>query len=156
MGIMIDGDALKLKGFADPETGEGILYVQDIDDAHTVEAVSKGLFDQIKWERDIAIGQLKEIGCELGQKMDDVKARLEAVPVHGRWENDENDIPRCSNCSYIPEFNRYLDDYYYSDFCPNCGAKMNGTEEPESAKCGTTGLKCIRCNPGPCGRRKDG
>lgn len=48
---------------------------------------------------------------------------------HGKWENDKMDIPRCSCCSYIPEFNRHIDDYYYSDFCPNCGARMEGDSE---------------------------
>lgn len=52
---------------------------------------------------------------------------IEAQPVkHGRWINDANSIPRCSECSYIPEFNRLIDDYYYSDFCPKCGARMDG------------------------------
>lgn len=55
---------------------------------------------------------------------------IEAEPVkHGKWENDKLDIPRCSCCSYIPEFNRHIDDYYYSDFCPNCGARMGGGSE---------------------------
>lgn len=31
-----------------------------------------GSIDQIKWERDIAIGQLKELGLGLGQKIDGV------------------------------------------------------------------------------------
>lgn len=31
--------------------------------------ISKELFDQIKWERDIAIGQLKELGYGLGEKI---------------------------------------------------------------------------------------
>lgn len=34
-------------------------------------------YNQIKWERDIAIGQLEEIGCTLGQKMDEIKAAIE-------------------------------------------------------------------------------
>ena len=42
----------------------------------------------------------------------------------GEWENDEHDMPRCSECGYITEYNKYIDDYYYSDWCPNCGAKM--------------------------------
>ena len=42
----------------------------------------------------------------------------------GRWINDEHDMPRCSCCGYMPEYNRYIDDYYYSDWCPNCGAMM--------------------------------
>lgn len=40
----------------------------------------------------------------------------------GEWVNDEHDIPRCSECGYIPEFNNHIDDYFYSDFCPNCGS----------------------------------
>lgn len=30
-------------------------------------------YDQMKWERDIAVGQLEQIGKSLGEKMDDVK-----------------------------------------------------------------------------------
>lgn len=56
-----------------------------------------------------------------------------AAPVkHGKWENDKLDIPRCSCCSYIPEFNRHIDDYYYSDFCPNCGVKMDLKENNDA------------------------
>lgn len=43
-----------------------------IDDEPAAEVVSKGLFDQIKWERDIAIEQLEELGLSLGQKIDGV------------------------------------------------------------------------------------
>lgn len=31
---------------------------------------------QLRWERDIAIGQLESIGKSLGERMDDVKAKL--------------------------------------------------------------------------------
>lgn len=33
------------------------------------ERISKELFDQIKWERDIAIRQLAELGYRLGEKI---------------------------------------------------------------------------------------
>lgn len=36
---LIDANALKVKAFADPDSGEGIVYVQDIDKAPTVDAV---------------------------------------------------------------------------------------------------------------------
>lgn len=36
------------------------------------ESVSQGAFDQIKWERDVALDQLNDIGKGLGAKMDDV------------------------------------------------------------------------------------
>lgn len=35
-------------------------------------SVSQGVVDQIRWERDTALSQLKEIGKGLGEKMDDV------------------------------------------------------------------------------------
>lgn len=35
---MIDANALKVKAFPDPDSGEGIAYVQDIDEAPTVDA----------------------------------------------------------------------------------------------------------------------
>ena len=34
--------------------------------------------DQYKWERDIAVGQLKELGISLGQKIDGVYISKEA------------------------------------------------------------------------------
>ena len=36
------------------------------------DIVSKGLFDQYKWERDVAIEQLEELGLSLGQKIEGV------------------------------------------------------------------------------------
>lgn len=36
------------------------------------DVVSKGLFDQLKWERDIAIEQLEKLGVGFGQKIDGV------------------------------------------------------------------------------------
>lgn len=45
--------------------------IQRIKNAPAVDAVSKSLYDQIKWERDIALSQLEEIGLSLGQIVDD-------------------------------------------------------------------------------------
>lgn len=50
-----------------------------IEEQPTVEAVPKTYADQIRWERDIAIEQLNEIGCQFGQKMDEVKEKLETL-----------------------------------------------------------------------------
>ena len=36
--------------------------------------VSNSVFEQVKWERDVALSQLEEIGKGLGEKMDDIKA----------------------------------------------------------------------------------
>ena len=39
----------------------------------TVDAVSRGVHDQVRWERDVAIGQLESYGISLGEKADAVK-----------------------------------------------------------------------------------
>lgn len=55
-------------------------------DAPAVDALPKSYCEQIRWERDIALEQLGEIGCQLGQKMDDIKKKIEDAPaVEQRW-----------------------------------------------------------------------
>jgi hypothetical protein len=44
--------------------------IQRIENAPAVDAVSRGLFEQYKWERDVAIEQLNELGLGFGQKID--------------------------------------------------------------------------------------
>lgn len=60
---LIDADALK----------ENWMFISEaekrqIDNAPTVDAVSKDLFEQYKWERDTALETLEEHGLSLGQK----------------------------------------------------------------------------------------
>ena len=41
------------------------------------------------------------------------------APVrHGRWKSYTKNLGECSNCGYVVSI-RY-------DYCPNCGAKMDG------------------------------
>lgn len=65
------------------------------------------------------------------QALSEIREILESEPEQkaGKWINDKHAMPRCSCCGYMPEYNRYIDDYYYSDWCPNCGADMRGGEE---------------------------
>lgn len=39
----------------------------------------KSAYEQIRWERDVAIEQLSEIGKSLGEKMDDIKAQQQEI-----------------------------------------------------------------------------
>lgn len=55
------------------------LFVEMVNAQPTVEAVPKSYAEQIRWERDVAVGQLNEIGCQFGQKMDEVKKKLEVL-----------------------------------------------------------------------------
>ena len=90
-----------------------------IDKEPAADVVSKGLYEQIKWERDVALTQLEEYGVSLGEKADVMKVR------HGRWERV---IPTksaakwstkvsCSNCHSVG--------YMRYNYCPNCGASMD-------------------------------
>lgn len=45
---------------------------------------------------------------------------------HGRWIN-ENFCTRCSACGNMTIYDKYSREVE-SDYCPNCGAKMEGEE----------------------------
>ena len=116
--------------------GESFEMRQDVKCAPKVNAVSEELFNQIKWERDIAIGQLQEIGCELGQKMDDVKAKLDAAVRRGRWNyimrSEYDHVISCSACGHNIHFLRKENamkakEIYYE--CPKCRADMRERDE---------------------------
>ena len=55
--------------------------------------------------------------------------------VHGRWEDAKHAYgffsPRCSVCH---QFNKYHERYNY---CPNCGAKMDGERKNNENECNT-------------------
>ena len=80
------------------------------------DVVSKAAFDQVMWERDVAIQQLRDdYGVGLGEK----KA-ADAAPVrHGRWIKD-GDMVVCSECG-----EEHAWDEYRSTYCEDCGAKMD-------------------------------
>lgn len=65
---------------------------------------------QFKWERDVAIDQLKKLGYELGEK-----------PRRGK--NISQDGFLCSECKF-GDFGGFHG--YEPNFCPNCGADMRG------------------------------
>lgn len=92
----------------------------------TIETIQKGLYDQIKWERDVAIDQLKSYGIGLGEKADVKKV------VHGKWfilDDCANDGVYCSEChKRVYKLDYSTKQKLKSNFCPNCGAKMDGEE----------------------------
>lgn len=82
--------------------------------APAADVVSRDLFKQIKWERDIAMTQLEEHGIAFGMK----KEYTDVTKVrHGYWIDRSNGW-RCSECE------RY--NTHDKPYCPNCGAKMDG------------------------------
>lgn len=90
----------------------------DLEQEPCEDMVSRGVFEQVMWERDVAIDQLKELGYGLGEK-----------PKTGHWiyignsEVNGLKICKCSNCKKKT--------YGSHKFCPNCGAKMAESEDRE-------------------------
>lgn len=72
-----------------------------------------GVVEQIRWERDVAIEQLRKIGLELGAKMDNVKEAL------------EKQIPKKVE-DYIENQETYSSFYYLAFECPNCKGSVVG------------------------------
>ena len=94
-------------------------FISLLEDSPKVDAVSRGVHDQVRWERDVAIEQLESYGVSLGEKAEVAKV------VHGRWRfcgSDRwNDDYECSNCGKMAMCD--------SNYCPNCGAKMDGGKD---------------------------
>lgn len=52
--------------------GDAVDRIDDWMDAQPIIDVDTGLVGQYRWERDIAIGQLEELGIGFGQKIDGI------------------------------------------------------------------------------------
>ena len=99
-------------GFSDTFDKSSIIGV--IDEQQTIAPVS-----QLKWERDTAIEQLRQLGYSLGEK-----------PRRGRWTKIFGGGGwwyACSECGHHIPRTRYGNDWH-SKYCPNCGARMDGEE----------------------------
>lgn len=59
------------------------------------------------------------------QLLDEVPAADVAPVVHGWWIDQEG-ILVCSNCEAEIETNNSFGESNHRNFCPNCGAKMDG------------------------------
>ena len=93
-----------------------------------IEALERcNVVEQYRWERDIALEQLKEIGCGFGQNMDDVKKALEKADKY-RWHDlrkNPDDLPEAigggDESEYVlvmigtPEWNSWEQAYYHHD-----------------------------------------
>lgn len=92
--------------------------------APAADVVSKDLYEQIKWERDVALAQLEEYGVSLGEKADVVEVRHGRVMVHDGHEDEYFEY--CSECGT-------MDIHSGDNYCPNCGCKMDKEELIEYA-----------------------
>ena len=93
MGVIEEGELRKALSKIPAEFG--LVYKSDVNrmidkllkEEQAAHAKMNNLaFDMIKWERDVAVSQLNDIGVQLGEKVDDVVK-----------------VIRCKNCMYSEE-----------------------------------------------------
>ena len=115
----------------------GRLIDADAFSAFLKDAVIKQKYDRLSIDNALTVADVLQAVCaELdGAGLEGFKnaPTVDAVPVvHGRWINEgvygeghSQCSIRCSNplCNF--HYIGYLDDYNY---CPNCGAKMDGKD----------------------------
>ena len=101
-------------------TREEAIQVLKSISAHNLNEVVDALYMAIEALQNPPISQrsMYQAGYKQGQ---------EDRPK-GEWVFDRTLEPHCSECNYVPDYSPRMDDYFFSDFCPNCGADMRATE----------------------------
>lgn len=121
---MTNQEALKIiKNFCDANE---ITFDSSVTAAFGLSISALGAIEQYKWERDIAVDQLKELGLELGQKIDHVRQAidkqkgLELKPILDETFGDcTYACPTCGNPYMVNPFNNKCFKH-----CPECGQKI--------------------------------
>ena len=86
------------------------------------------LYEKAYWH-----GEHPDVGNPFPDGVDAIDIKdVDAIPAadvapvqHGRWEWDTEDIYRCSNCAEKSHVKEVMGHPEW-DYCPNCGAKMDG------------------------------
>ena len=126
MAEYIDKEQL-LSDLYSKQDDENLDMMLEIANFPAADVVSESAYKQIMWERDLAIQQLRsDYGVGLGEKKN-----VDVAPVvHGRWTDGEENCPICGKSKFDG-----LDADIWSDwkpqFCPNCGAKMDGEKRED-------------------------
>jgi hypothetical protein len=68
-----------------------------IDEAPTIDAVSKGVLEQFRWERDVAMEQLEEYG----------------IPFCTNKDKDIVKVVRCKNCRWYQKGKNEVDSWQW-------------------------------------------
>lgn len=91
----------------------------------------ENVYGQIKWERDVAISQLEEIGVGLGQKMEELKALKEkstpkklTVTTMTKYHHLHAQCPVCE-CGVSSRWS----------YCQGCGQKLDWSEPFKRLEC---------------------
>ena len=82
------------------------------------------------WKLVIDLAKLERSGLYDHENVLAVIASQETVDavevVHGHWYKAPHHPYRCSYCGEMALLDMYGESHYRSNYCPNCGAKMDG------------------------------
>lgn len=122
---MTNQEALKIiKNFCDANE---ITFDSSVTAAFGLSISALGAIEQYKWERDIAVAQLKELGLELGQKIDHVKRLIEKNTEKEAVDKSKNPtkwhVMHCPTCDRV-FWNSGQSIHYEPKYCEKCGQKM--------------------------------
>ena len=89
--------------------------------APAIDAVSREVFEQVQWERDIAIAQLAEYGVGFGEKKKNL-VEMKHGQIVEFIDKEKGKMERIFSCCNTDC--TQLTMWMSPVFCPNCGAKM--------------------------------
>lgn len=83
-------------------------------------------------EQVITSGNIKHTGKAIRKRLKELPAEDVERVKHGEWlSNAVSDEYVCSECDGIAPVDCEKEDFYESNYCPNCGAKMDKEEGAE-------------------------
>lgn len=100
-------------------TNEQAIMVLKCVEAH-------GLADEAK---QMAIEALKADKCYLGSPCPYQNEDVKLIPKVGKWLEKRYGYNYCSVCGGLAGFYENEGENFLSNYCPNCGARMEGAEE---------------------------
>ena len=85
------------------------------------------------WTKNELIGQIRVLEHNVAVKQELVNNQAKlleawAPVVHAHWKGYHTQEPYCSNCGFSYE-REEGEDAQTTDYCGNCGAKMDGAEQ---------------------------
>lgn len=95
----------------------------------SIEALKReNVLDQIRWERDIAINQLEEIGLSLGEKTDKVREAVDKQNAKKPIFDKPLMVLECPTCGNYLQTVVDSDGYtkgFIPCYCKDCGQKID-------------------------------
>lgn len=120
---MKDNDLIRRGDVFKALTRSGLPYNADaeyeLEHIPAVDAVGRGAYEQVAWERDVAIAQLSDIGKGLCAKMDDVAKVVRCLECN-MADDDRNSGKTYFWCLYHSGF------VTKNDFCSHGQRKKDG------------------------------